>query len=321
MTEEPEIDAVVGFFDRYGDPRYNKKFDPHGWTGRLDSQQTQQLQSFANGQVETALVLPQLRSGLVLSSPRGPKIRVRADITERFGGLAKTIQPSGNNLPCEQELRDLYGAKITIFIPQLTRRFEQRIIPKIKKVIPYELRHQWKNDELVKVGSLLITAHEVSHSLNRRPGDQDRFINTYAYMNEMDATVRGLAIVGQRTDIGEEVKSEMIALMFGTAVDLLDSYKKGDSNRKVYLDGYETIFSNLIESGAIRIDGEGYAKFRTQDVYKQLMEFALYLEDILSNRGESRARKLRGSFEAFPTLERLKPFRGTPSGVSIAKVA
>lgn len=325
MDHEPVVDAIIGFFDVYGDNRFNIKHDPHGWVNVLNPELTRELQDFTQSQLEMWRVLaslPEFKNILPPNVPLNPIVKPRAGKDVAFGGLAKVLRPSGNSMPCEPSLREKYGSKFTLFMDSLEDRLIKERLPFLKQVIPSETRNMWQEQDFVQAQTLFITAHEISHSINRRPGDQERFRNTYGYMNEMDATIRGLAILGQREDIPEEQKRLILDIMFATFAEALDAYRnKGQKARKTYLDGYETIAENLVESGAVRIDREGYIRYKTADVYSQLMKLLLISENDLASCGRNTARKRRGSFEAFPTLERLKPFRDPPPGVSIAKVA
>src|SRR3970282_2087180 len=84
------------------------------------------------------------------------------------------------------------------------------------RIIPRAIREEWDEEQMIEAGMYLIGAHEPSHSFIRRPGDQERFIGMYTYMNEMYATVLGLAIVVMRDNLDDDTKNRILAVHFAT---------------------------------------------------------------------------------------------------------
>lgn len=302
MSEEPYVDFVGGFIDPYEDRRKRKYF-AQGATGTLNPNATRTLQKFTDGQLAV------WREIAPPHAPKNPKVRVRVDNTERFGGLARIMRPSANNLPCEPPLRERYGSKIVIFLPSLMDRLLNERLPLLTRVIPIDARRDWEEEDVIEAGMLLIGAHEPSHSVIRRSNDQDRFGSMYAYINEMYATVLGLAIVGMRNDIRDETKNLILAVQFATITDAYNQ-RETDRSRKDYLLGFATIFNTLIEDGAIAIDNEGRIRWDDhRTVYKSLAKFQAGIENLITYGNKEMAIRLRTEDGHFRNLQSLRPFR------------
>ncbi|MBI3282505.1 hypothetical protein HYZ70_00330 [Candidatus Curtissbacteria bacterium] len=300
--DEPEFDFVGGAIDRYLDRRFNRKFAFQAWTGRVDRPFTRFLQDFTNHQTE---VWPELAPAY---APKDPLIVVRADITEVYGGLARDIKPSANNLPCEQPLRDRYGSKITFFLPAHTELMRQQRIPLLRKIIRYDIRREWSAEELAIAGFMLLASHEASHSYIRRPGDEENLGRYYIYMNEMYASVLGLALIGLREDIAEDTKEQILALYFA---NVADNYQQNltDQRRVDYYDGLATVFNWLVDKG-FQIDGDGHIKWHDyRQIYKELTSFAKNLELYVTNGSQQIAAQLRANGRQSDGIRRLAPFR------------
>ena len=302
MKEEPDVVFIGGPIDRYKDRR-KRKFFYQGATGTLNHNATKTLQEFTNRQLEV------WREIAPSYAPRNPKVRVRVDNTERFGGLARIMRPSANNLPCEPPLREKYGSKIVVFLPSLMDRLLNERLPLLNRVIPIDTRRNWTDESLIEAGMLVIGAHEPGHSIIRRQNDEERFGSMYAYVNEMYATVLGLAMVGIRTDINDETKNQILAVQFATFVDAYDQ-RETDPSRRDYLLGFATIFNTLIEDRAITIDNEGRIRWDDpQKVFGSLGKFQLALESNVTYENKEMALRLRDTDGHFRNLQLLRPFR------------
>lgn len=303
MREEPYVDLIAGAADPYEDRRRKRKFSYIGATGTLNPNATQTLQQFTDGQLDGwKEIVPDY-------APRTTRVRVRVDNTERFGGLARIMRPSAENLPCEPYLREKYGSKIIIFLPSLLDRLLNERLPLLNRVTPIDIRRGWTDEQLIEAGMFLIGAHEPGHSVIRRPNDQERFGSMYAYMNEMYSTVLGLAILGVRNDISDEVKNRILAVLFATIADAYNQ-KDVDLSRSDYLLGFATIFNTLIEDEAITIDNEGRIRWDDhRKIYSSFRKFQQSLENLITYGNKEMAIRLRATDGHFINLQLLRPFR------------
>lgn len=298
---EPEIDCVLGAIDRYPDRR-KKKFFYQGWTGGIHTQYTEFLQRFIDGQLAV------WRDLAPSYAPKNPKVKARADNTERFGGLARVMRPSANNLPCEQDLRERYGSKIIFFLPSLMDRLVNERLPFLRRTIRYEDRRGWTEEELREAGMLVIAIHEPGHSLIRRPNDEQRLGSMFAYLNEMYSTVLGLAILGRRKDVPDRVKDMILALQFATIAAAYE--QRDDQSRKDYLDGFATLFNTLLEKGEIAIDNQGYIRWDNTDEILSSLSTSVDAFEALSSQGSKDiVANLRRRGAHLDNLRLLAPFR------------
>lgn len=252
--DEPEVDLVCGPIDRYQDKKFNVKFAFQGWTGRLNREKTQLLHVFLKQQSEVWHELASMHSP---SAALNPKVRIRVDDTHSFGGLVKYLMSSANNLPCEQELRDRYGAKITLLEPSFKHNLIKRV-EIMKKIIKYEDRKDWSDTDIEDAGRILLASHEWNHSVIRRNGDDQRLGNEYAYLNEMYATSLGLWMIALRNDISDKMKNIVLGVQLGTIVE---AFREDNENRASYLNGYKTILNLAVERGLLRIDNSGFIRW------------------------------------------------------------
>lgn len=307
---EPEVDFAGGFIDRYDDKRFGIKYSSQGWTGTLDHESTRFLQEFTDKQLDAwQEIAPEY-------APKKPKVKVRVDNTERFGGLARVMRFSANNLPCEQKLRERYGSKITFFKPSLLDRLQNERIPLLKRILSYETRRNWEDSRLQEAGLIVVGAHETSHSINRRENDERRFGNHFSYMNEMYSTVLGLSLIGLRTDIDDETKRIILGIQLAAFAQSYGDFRKNprDKSRVDYLYGFATIFNTLIEYNTIMIDNEGYVRWdSTDEVYASLYEFSRDLEVLITKGNKEMAGRLRQADGHFENFAKLGPFLSKPS--------
>ncbi|MCR4324814.1 MAG: hypothetical protein NUV69_03975 [Candidatus Curtissbacteria bacterium] len=312
MREEPPVDFLGVFSDRYDDKRFGKKFAPQAWTGTIDRQTTNDLQDFTNKQ----LVIWKdefAPEGLFVNT----NMRLRAQRLSWFGGLARAISGfnsprrgwSANNQPSEIALRSKYGSKITLFLDSLEDYARFNKIPVLRKIIPTGTRRGWSEEDLVMAGNLLLASHEPSHSLIRRPGDEERLGNTYSTMNEMYSTSLGLAILGRRDDIPEETKNAILAMHFATTVTDLIEFDK-NKKRIDYLRGGVIIFNTLIERKAIAIDTSGQIRWDdSRKIFEVLREQAVALEQLIARGDKGMARRWQQADGKLDNVRSLAPIR------------
>ena len=164
---------------------------------------------------------------------------------------------------------------------------------------------------MIEAGMYLIGAHEPSHSFIRRPDDQERFGGMYTYMNEMYATVLGLAIVGARDDIDDDTKNRILAVHFATTADAYA--QRGDPTRRDYLLGFASIFNTLIEERVITIDNEGRIRWDDhRPIFQSFIRSSQEkegLENLITYGTKEMALRLRQADGHFRNLQLLRPFR------------
>lgn len=309
MKEEPIIDLVCGFTDRYGDRRFNCKFSPQGWTGKVDRVKTAVVQNHINQQI---LIWREVLANLVRAPDyvsRNPRIKGRYDLTERFSGLVASMKPSANNLPCEQNLRDRYGSKITIFGPSLEYNSLRSRYPLLKKIIPYEARRNWLEEDIREVSVLMICAHESSHSIIRRNRDEERLGNQFAVMNEFYATTLALAILGQREDVTDHLKNVVLGLFFASVVDTLQAHDNGDTSRDDYLPSYAIIFNSLLTRELIKVENGTIKWSNYRPIYNEFLELAKGSEAVVADGNKAMVERWRRTDGNFNNLRQLAPFQ------------
>ncbi len=321
MDHEPIADLVCGFSDRYDDER-GMKFSPQGWAGILDESETDKLRGFIEKQLAAwAEITPDY-------APKHPVVRGRVNQSVRFAGLARNMEYSANNMPSEQSLRDEFGAKITV-LPSFYYRLENTILPILGKIIPRQITRGWSPEVLQDAALFGLGAHEVSHSLIRREGDQERLSRDFNYMNEMYAEALGLALIGRRQDLTTQTREQILAAHLASTIARVQEYQKGQDkpnqtpaearrerrirlSKKSYLDGHATIFNTLIERKVIRIDNTGLIRWdNIDDVYSVIDEFARVALEGMARCGDAKmARNLRRTDGGLETVMKTAPLVG-----------
>ena len=278
---EPPIDIVIGPYDRYIDRLLSRKFAYLAWTGVIDREETTKSQRFVNAFVEA-------------HNWQGSPIKVRADRTRIFTGLA-SIGWSANNLPCQQDWREKYGSKITIFLPSFHERFAQRL---------QALRSIWlasreaSPDYLEGISRIELLAHESSHPLIRRAGDQQRLKRHYSTISELYCDTLGIYV--SKELIAKEISQQDWELLIPTSCAWGVAWYReiqAPSVLSTYLSTKIIGFNYLLEKNAISVHNGTLRVTSPDRLDESLGEFTQELEVLVSEGTEEEAGKFIARYD------------------------
>ena len=297
--DETEIDFFAGPYDRYLDGAYNKKFAYGGAVGRLNRVETARRQGLVNQALDAWQ-----KSGISQFAIVRPRVRIRADDTVTVAGLPADINMTADSLPCPPEWRVIHGNKIYLMLPTLIDKFNRVTRPIVREVIAVNRRMGITDDSLIEANTNLLVYHETMHTVIRRPGDEERLRDEYSFMNELSASVTGLALI-QETGMPKRMLDAALAMQLAIIANEYKAYTAGSKGREAYLKGGLVILNYLHTNHLIYIDSSGINWNITANVYKGFRDLAVALDRIITYDDVNMARRLfdqYGSDEVIKSL-------------------
>lgn len=306
MDEEPLVDVVIGPYDRYLDKAYKKKYGYQGWTDVLNHEKTEENMARVKRHLDVWR-----RIAPSYARP-DPIVRLRVGETELAAGQAAdpSIRMTANNLPCQIEWRNQYGSKIVILNPALQSAFWGTVLPMLHQVVDERILERYSQYDFEDAAYGRLTGHEVNHATLRRESDEERLGNLFPKVNEMGATVFGLAQLGDMNASRKEMET-IFAMNCAAAAADFESFRTS-GGRADYTPGHVAIINYLLKKRCLDITEGG--KFRWDDIteiVKHLGELSASIE-YLVHEGDSED-ALRIVFDRRLTSDRamrlLVPFR------------
>ena len=288
---EPTIDIVIGPYDRYIDKLFSRKFAYLAWTGIIDKDETNRAQKFIDAFVEAY-------------GWQGSPIRARADKTRVFSGLA-SVGWSANNLPCQQEWRERYGSKITIFLPSFHEKFFARL-PTMSSIWPES--NQLSPEFLEGISRIFLYAHESCHPIIRRPGDEQRLKGHYSTISELYCDVLGIYVSKQL--VSKEISEQEWVLLLPTFLSIgITRYKETQmpSAFSSYLAGEAISLNFLLDKNAISIQDKIVRITSLDRLDTAIEELVREMEFLMSRGTEKEADQLITEFGSYHHLAQLAP--------------
>lgn len=310
---ETNVDIKAGPYDRYKDIRFRKKFSYSAHVGSLDKEETLKHQLNVDALLDS-------REKLQLSSVPivRPVVRSRADITETTGGLTADMRFTANSYPCQSEWREKWGNKIVTLEPAFYDMFNRIRLPIARQIMAQEYSRSQRHEDLFDAYRLRFDVHEASHTFIRRYQDEERFGNSFTYVNELGATAIGLAHLPAMGATAKQLDG-VLAMQLAITADGYKSYLAGHKERLDYLRGDVNLLNYLLKERVITIESDGkYRRKDIREVYERIYEFAKFIEKMLTYGGKNDADKFKRSLESFSGVSRFAPFM-PPRGIVTAR--
>lgn len=311
LDTEPKVCAVIGFYDRYTDRLFNRKYGFEAWVGILDEETTQTCQS----RVDEIINVWQ-RRGLKPVDMAVPKIRVRVDRTTIFSGQAALYDWVANNLPCQRKWREKHGSKFVIFESNFVDKMVFDRIPLLKQIVDRDFAGA-DIEQIFEAALLNYLGHEPSHAFIRRPQDEERLSGEYAMFSELYCTVLG-TYLALDLDIDNKLKDLVLAMHFAATGD--DNVRLRDHGEKEeYADADLIIFNFLREKRSVTIhDGKiNWKDWRV--VQESLGELVRSLEQIASGGSQDDVKRLRDEYQNSSSLNQLSIFKSDNNRPTVAR--
>src|SRR3989344_791522 len=241
---EPKIDIVIGLYDTYTDRFLGVKYAWEAWVGVFDEKTTRDAQWFLDSfrnwwQQETG--------------QEAPKVRMRVDHTRMLGGQAALYDWTGNSLPCQQEWRQKYGSKFTIFRPRLETDFRDKRLPAFRSLIDSS-RRMGVSDSLVKTVSLRKhVGHESSHALGVASDLESRLQEFAAPIKELYCDL--LALKGYFAIPGISMRERELAFATFFADGVIEYANfHNEGKREEYYVAHSTSLKFCLKKGSIKVE-------------------------------------------------------------------
>lgn len=239
---ESEIDIVLGPDDTYGDRFLGVKYAWQAWVGVFDKETTYNSQWFLDAF---------LKKWEEETGQNAPVVRMRIDHTRILAGQAALYEWLGNSLPCQQEWRQKYGSKFTIFKPIFERDFRKKKLVAFKSLIDYTIR-RGVQDKFVKTVSLRRhIAHEISHSLGVAQDLEQRLQEFAAPIKELYCNL--LALKGYFAIPGISAKERELAfatLFADGIIEYANFHYEG--KREEYYAAASVLLNYCLQKGSVK---------------------------------------------------------------------
>ncbi|MBI4039225.1 hypothetical protein HY388_00150 [Candidatus Daviesbacteria bacterium] len=311
MDPEPKVCAVIGFYDRYTDGLFNRKYAFEAWVGILDEDTTQTCQSRVDEIIDVWR-----KRGLKPADMAVPKIRVRVDRTTIFSGQAALYDWGANNLPCQRQWRERYGSKFVIFESNFVDKMVFGRIPLLGQTVDKDFTDA-DIEQIFEAALLNYLGHEPSHAFIRRPQDEERLGGEYAMFSELYCTALGMWLALD-LDIDDQLKDSVLAMHFAaTADDKISFETKG--TRREYAEADLVIFNFLREKKLITIHDGRISWKNWRELQQALGELVHILEQIASAGDQDDVLKLQDQYGSKTILDRLSVFKSSHKGPKTSK--
>lgn len=302
IKQEPIVDTMISFNDRYGDRLMGRKFFAWGSVGILNQNATEIAQKV----VEEILDIWDKQK----FRPEGmkmPNVRVRLEETTLLSGLAAHYGFTADNLPCQRERRERYGSKILVFLPPFKNRIIFGYEPLLPQVVDTDrlpdITHKKFTD-----GSLdFFLGHEVNHSLIRRVGDEERLGSVYPTFSEMYCTTSGLYQLHQGCTVEEQ--NHLLAIFLNKTVrDILMTRGNGSRDHVV---AHRAIVNSLLDQGKLKISNGLFQWFTYNPVrvFQELEGLINQLEKIGSSGSGNDFKSLIEPLINLRSIDRVRALR------------
>lgn len=242
--DEPKIDIVIGLYDTYTDKLLGAKYSWGAWVGVLDEKGTHDSQWF----LDSFLNWWEQETG-----QHAPKVRMRVDHTRMLGGQAALYDWTGNSLPCQQEWRQKYGSKFTIFRPRFETDFKEKKLPAFRSLIDPS-RRMGVPDSLVKTVSLRKhIGHETSHALGVAPDLEIRLQEFAAPIKELYCDL--LALKGYFAIPGISMRERELAFATFFADGVIEYANfHNEGKREEYYVAHAVPLKFCLKKGSIKVE-------------------------------------------------------------------
>lgn len=240
MEDQPKIFTVIGPYDNYIDSR-KRKFGMQGWIVFLNELATNKGQEFVN----KVKAWYEDQEGKQLH-----KVTVRIDDPYMTFGQAYEKQWIGNNLPCQREMREMFGSVATIFNGPFEDQFRNVKLPMYRSVVDPRKRN-YVPDEIAREADLkMYLGHETGHSTHPK-GIGERLKEHGAWMKEFTAELFALQVVFALSQSRRE-KEAAFAMVFSNGLNEYLQHKK-DRTRGDYYIPASIILNYFLESGSVEV--------------------------------------------------------------------
>ena len=243
-SDEPKVDIAIGLYDTYSDKLLGRKYAWEAWVGVLDEKSTMESQWFLNA----LLTWWQQHTG-----QEPPKIKMRIDYTRILAGQAALYDWVGNNLPCQQEWRQKYGSKFTIFGKRFNDEFKKNKLKAFRNLIDSPKRRGASDDQLKSVSLRKHIAHEIGHSLGVASDLETRLQKYATTIKELYCDLLALKGYFGIDGVSPRERELAFAIAFSEGITDYQAYKNNGTRTEYYI-SRSILLNYCLREGSIQIN-------------------------------------------------------------------
>ena len=298
-SDEPKIDAVIGFYDTNTDRFLGIKYSAESWVGICDDEAMRENQPF----LESFLKWWENNTG-----KKAPTIKMRLEHTVLQTGQAAKYEWIANSLPCQPEWRRSYDNKFVFNIPSFDDKFDKRILPAFRNVIHPNKRMGVTDSMLKKPTLRRYIAHEISHSLDI-PIDIEKRLKQHAtWVKEFYCELLALKGYSQIGGLNARDREPEIAMATEFTESYLEylTYKYAPGRvREEYYRSSSILLKYCLGTGSIRFENGHLTWDNHTRVYDDIHQLQTQVQEILT---EGTDRKAKEFFKKYFDPKIYEPF-------------